>query len=95
MIKKYLLITLLFIGFVSCQSTSKVIKTKTPERPKGQTHVVGLTTPKLDTVRIGIVGLGMRGISAVERFIHIPGVEIKALCDIRPELTESLRKRRH
>lgn len=92
MIKKYLLITLLFIGFVSCQSTSKVIKTKTPERPKGQTHVVGLTTPKLDTVRIGIVGLGMRGISAVERFIHIPGVEIKALCDIRPELTERAEK---
>ena len=28
----------------------------------------------------------MRGISAVERFIHIPGVEIKALCDIRGEL---------
>ncbi len=92
MVKKYLLITLLFIGFVSCQSTSKVIKTKTPERPKGQTHVVGLTTPKLDTVRIGIVGLGMRGISAVERFIHIPGVEIKALCDIRPELTERAEK---
>ncbi len=92
MIKKYLLITLLFIGFVSCQSTSKVIKTKTPERAKGQTHVIGLTAPKLDTVRIGIIGLGMRGISAVERFIHIPGVEIKALCDIRPELTERAEK---
>ena len=30
----------------------------------------------------------MRGISAVERFIHIPGVEIKALCDIRGELCQ-------
>ena len=92
MIKKYLLILLVFVGFVSCQTSSKVIETKVPKRPKGQTHVVGLVAPKIDTVRIGIVGLGMRGISAVERFIHIPGVEIKALCDIRPELTARAEK---
>ena len=92
MIKKYLLILLVFAGFVSCQTSSKVIETKVPKRPKGQTHVVGLVAPKIDTVRIGIVGLGMRGISAVERFIHIPGVEIKALCDIRPELTARAEK---
>lgn len=87
MVKKHLLIVLLFMGFVSCQTASKVIETKVPKRPQGQTHVVGLTAPKLDTVRIGIVGLGMRGISAVERFVHIPNVEIKAICDIRPEMT--------
>lgn len=92
MAKKYLLILLVFVGFVSCQTSSKVIETKVPKRPKGQTHVVGLVAPKIDTVRIGIVGLGMRGISAVERFIHIPGVEIKALCDIRPELTARAEK---
>lgn len=87
MVKRYLLIVLLFMGFVSCQTTTKVIETKVPKRPQGQTHVVGLTAPKLDTVRIGIIGLGMRGISAVERFVHIPNVEIKAICDIRPEMT--------
>ena len=46
---------------------------------------MGLTAPKLDTVRVGFIGLGMRGPSAVERFTHIPGTKVVALCDIRPE----------
>lgn len=54
---------------------------ETPERPTGQTSVIGLTAPKMDAVRVGFVGLGMRGPSAVERFTYIPGVEIVALCD--------------
>ncbi|MDO4929776.1 MAG: Gfo/Idh/MocA family oxidoreductase [Bacteroidales bacterium] len=53
----------------------------TPERPAGQEDVVGLTVPKIQTVRVAFVGLGMRGPGAVERFTYIPGVEIVALCD--------------
>ncbi len=54
---------------------------ETPERPAGQEHVLGLTAPKLEKVRVAFVGLGMRGPGAVNRFAHIPGVEIVALCD--------------
>jgi len=57
----------------------------TPERPASQQHVLGLTTPRLSTVRVGFVGLGMRGPGAVERFTHIPGVQIVALCDYEEE----------
>ena len=57
------------------------IVVETPERPAGQQNVLGLTAPKLKTVRVGFVGLGMRGPWAVMRFCHIPGVEIVALCD--------------
>ena len=53
----------------------------TPERPAGQTDVLGLTAPKLQTVRVAFVGLGMRGPGAVQRFCYIPGVQIVALCD--------------
>ncbi|MCM1066708.1 MAG: Gfo/Idh/MocA family oxidoreductase [Muribaculaceae bacterium] len=53
----------------------------TPARPAGQTHAVGLATEPLPVVRVGFVGLGMRGPSAVNRFCHIPGVSIVALCD--------------
>ena len=56
-----------------------------PVRPAGQKDVVGLTTPKLDVVRVGFIGLGMRGPGAVERFTHIPGTQIVALCDLIPE----------
>lgn len=52
-----------------------------PERPVGQKDVLGLALPKMKTVRVGFVGLGMRGPSAVEDFCLIPGVEIVALCD--------------
>lgn len=71
-----------------CNNTPEPIRVDVPERPAGQEHVVGLTAPKLETVRIGIIGLGMRGDDAVRRFIHIPGVEIVALCDLEPERVE-------
>lgn len=64
------------------------IEVSVPERPAGQQDVIGLTVPKLGTVRVGFIGVGMRGISAVERWTHLPGVEIKAICDLRPELVE-------
>ena len=65
------------------------IVVETPERPAGQTHVLNLTTPKMQTVRVGFVGLGMRGPGAVERFTHIPGVQIVALCDYEPKRAEA------
>ena len=65
---------------------------ETPERPAGQEHVLGLTAPKLETVRVGFVGLGMRGPWAVMRFAHIPGVEIVALCDYEEGRAEACQK---
>ena len=59
-----------------------------PERPAGQENVIGLTAPKLNVVRVGFVGLGMRGPGAVARFTHIPGVQIVALCDYEQERAE-------
>ena len=53
----------------------------TPVRAEGQEHVVGLAVEPIETLRVGFVGLGMRGPWAVMRFTHIPGVEIVALCD--------------
>ena len=68
------------------------IEVKVPERPKGQTDVVGLRAPRLDTVRVGFIGLGMRGPGAVERWTHIPGTKIVALCDIIKERAENAQK---
>ena len=55
----------------------------TPERPAGQKSVLGLTTPKMEVVRVGFVGLGMRGPGAVERFTrmfpsHVPSHRLSA-----------------
>lgn len=86
---------------VQAQSLSPSTKThwdkgtlvvETPERPAGQQHVLGLKAPKMQTVRVGFVGLGMRGPWAVMRFCHIPGVEIVALCDYEANRAEDSQK---
>ena len=79
------LATLLFAGCCNDCSKSRVIKTAVPERPAGQADMVAYAAPVIDTVRVGFIGLGMRGPGAVERFIHIPGTKIVALCDLLPE----------
>jgi predicted dehydrogenase len=57
-----------------------------------QFNMCGYAAPKLDTVRIGFIGLGNRGPGAVKRMSHIEGVDIKGLCDIRPEKASAAQK---
>ncbi|MBP7679038.1 MAG: Gfo/Idh/MocA family oxidoreductase [Bacteroidales bacterium] len=59
--------------------------TVTPRRPAGQSSVMGLACDPLDKVRIGIIGLGMRGLEAVRRLLYVEGIEITAVCDILPD----------
>lgn len=46
-------------------------------------HVLQLAHPPMPVVRIGIIGLGNRGLLTLRRYLQIEGVEIKALCEIR------------
>ncbi len=55
-------------------------------------NMSGYAAPKMETVRVGFIGLGNRGPSAVERINYIEGVDIKALCDIRPEKAAAAKK---
>src|SRR3954467_6861211 len=55
-------------------------------------NMSGFAAPRLETVRIGFIGLGNRGPHAVERMSYIDGVAIKALCDIRPEKANAVKK---
>src|SRR5687767_15886168 len=63
-------------------------------KKKGSQHfnMSGYAAPKLETVRIGFIGLGQRGPGAVKRMSKIEGVEIKGLCDIRPEKAEAAKQ---
>ena len=98
-LKKLLIIALAAISVAAgAQSLSPSTKwhwdkgtivVETPQRPAGQQHVLGLTAPKMKTVRVAFVGLGMRGPGAVTRFCHIPGVEIVALCDYEAKRAEA------
>ena len=68
-----------------CTTNNDPIQTKVPPRPAGAKCVLGLKTAPIDTVRIGVVGLGMRGSFAVERLSFVPGAKVTALCDLIPE----------
>jgi len=55
-------------------------------------NMCGYAAPKIETVSIGIIGLGMRGSEAVERLSYIDGVEIVALCDKYPDRVAAAQK---
>ncbi len=78
----------------SCDSQPKpaemptMIKTNTPARAEGQKSVLGLRVAPIQNVRIGLIGVGNRGLSALYRFPYLEGATLMAMCDIRPESVE-------
>ena len=90
-----LIFTVLAVVAAGCckqKAVENIIKTPVPARPAGQQNVLGLTAEPIETVHIGVVGLGMRGSEAVRRLVHIPGAEIVALCDLLPDRVEASQK---
>jgi predicted dehydrogenase len=51
--------------------------------------VMGLRCEPLKTVRIGFIGIGMRGIGSLQRLLQIEGVEIIAIADVVPSAVKS------
>ena len=64
-------------------ASTGAIKAVVPPR-KGKS-VMGLRTDPIKNVRVGIVGVGARGSGAVYRLARVPGCEVVALCDVRPD----------
>ncbi len=50
-------------------------------RPAAGRSVMGLAAPPLDTVRVGLIGVGERGVGFVHHFCNIVGARITAICD--------------
>src|SRR3972149_4817134 len=54
-----------------------------PERAySANKTMIGYKAPPMDVVRVGFVGVGGQGTSHVENLLKIPGVELRAVCDI-------------
>jgi len=60
-----------------------------PDSGSADFNMCGYAAPKMEMVRIGIIGLGMRGPDAVKRMSFIDGVQIVALCDKIPDRVKS------
>ena len=83
--KKTVIILFAVLSIAACAPKNHLIHVETPARPAGQQDVVGLALDPIDTVRVGFIGLGMRGPGAVERFCYLPQTRIVALCDVEEE----------
>ena len=59
---------------------------------KQQFNMSGYAAPKLERVRVGIIGLGQRGPGAVERMSYIEGVDLVALCDQFEDRVEKMQQ---
>ena len=55
-------------------------------------NMSGYRAPKIDRVRVGIVGLGNRGEEAVRRLCYIDGLDIVALCDKYSDRVDKCKK---
>ncbi len=56
-------------------------------------NMCGFAAPKIETVRVGIIGLGNRGGEAVGRLAYIDGLEIIAICDKYPQKVDEAQKK--
>nr|WDE40392.1 NAg68 precursor [Alkalimonas sp.] len=74
------------LGAVSACSTSQAKGAYTPSA-KGKT-VMGLVAPKMETVRVGLIGVGERGVGFVRHFCHIDGAVVTAVCDTDPKVLD-------
>lgn len=64
---------------------------KTPPGLPGEARTQ-FAAPPLPTVKVGFVGVGGMGSAHVQNYLNIEGVEIKAICDIRPAHVERAQK---
>ena len=83
--KLFFIVAISVMALVSCSENKGVIQVDVPARPAGQESALGMTADPIEVVRVGFVGLGMRGYSAVDRFVHVPDSKIAALCDFEAD----------
>ena len=94
MIKKLFLFVALVLVASACTSDygykirdGKIVY-NTPPRPAGQQSMLGFACDPIETVRIGIIGLGDRGKDVPKRMAYIEHASVVALCDLLPERIE-------
>lgn len=84
---KFLLLAAAMLLAAGCKNavTPSVITLPVPPREASQTDMLQFAADPIEDVGIGIVGLGMRGSSAVQRLTFVPGCHVAAVCDVETD----------
>jgi hypothetical protein len=92
--KKRDFIKLVGVGVASGSLPQVAMASNSQQLPyRQQFNMCGYAAPKIETVRIGYIGLGNRGAGALDRIVYLENVQVKALCDVRPERIEVAKKK--
>ena len=89
--RRFLIAIAALFLLVGCNSNTKyrmvdgTIVYDVPKRAAGQSDMIAFAAEPMESVRVGFIGLGMRGPGAVRRWCQIEGTEIIALCDINQQ----------
>ncbi len=82
------------IGLAAAASAATpAVSSSDPVGKAGQQRVFGLKHPPLSTVRIGLIGVGGRGMALLGNLLALEGVQITAVCDIVPDRVTSAQRR--
>ncbi|WP_337841445.1 Gfo/Idh/MocA family oxidoreductase [Rheinheimera sp.] len=71
------------LGAISACAQARNSSMGLTTKAKGQS-VMGLVVPKMDEVRVGLIGVGERGTGYISHFSNIEGARITAICDTDP-----------
>jgi len=74
-------------GGISTASHATTALTLPSPARKGKSMMLA-ACPPIPNVRIGLIGLGMRGMEGVSRLLQVEGCSIKAVCDLLPARVE-------
>ena len=87
-----LMFSIVISGCIDDRKDTGMIILDSPERPAGQEDLIEFRATPIDTVRVAVIGLGMRGKGAVHRMTFLEGVEVVVLCDVVEKNVEESQK---
>ncbi len=69
-------------GFAALPTLASAASTATPSRKSGAKYMGDFAAPKLEKVKVAIIGVGARGSGHASQLATIEGVEFVAVCDL-------------
>ena len=76
------------VGAAITASTGIVNAQGAPARAAGAKYMGDFAAPKLDKVKVAIIGVGARGSGHISQLATIEGVEVVGICDLREDLVK-------
>lgn len=76
------------VGAAMAATTALVQAQGSPSRPSGAKYMGDFAAPKLEKVKVAIIGVGARGSGHAAQLASIEGVDFVGICDLREDLVK-------